>query len=126
MSVVTRFAPSPTGDLHIGNVRAALYCWLFAKKNQGKMILRIEDTDLERSTKESVNVILNGLNWLNLTWDEGPYFQTDRFPRYHEIASYLLSNNQAYYCSCSKERLEKLRASQIAAKQKPKYDGRKE
>ena len=123
MSIITRFAPSPTGDLHIGSVRTALYCWLFAKQQHGKMILRIEDTDLARSTKESVNVILNGLTWLNLNWDEGPYFQTDRFPRYHEIAQQFLNNNQAYYCNCSKERLENLRASQIATKQKPKYDG---
>jgi glutamyl-tRNA synthetase len=123
LSIITRFAPSPTGDLHIGSVRTALYCWLFAKQQNGKMILRIEDTDLARSTKESVNVILNGLTWLNLTWDEGPYFQTDRFSRYHEIAKQFLNNNQAYYCNCSKERLESLRASQITAKQKPKYDG---
>ncbi|MGD0465796.1 MAG: glutamate--tRNA ligase [Gammaproteobacteria bacterium] len=123
MSIITRFAPSPTGDLHIGSVRTALYCWLFAKKNHGKMILRIEDTDLERSTKESVNVILNGLTWLNLMWDEGPFFQTQRFARYTEIAEQMLTNNQAYYCSCSKERLENLRTKQLEAKQKPKYDG---
>ncbi len=123
MSTVTRFAPSPTGDLHIGSVRTALYCWLFAKNTHGKMILRIEDTDLERSTKESVNVILNGLKWLNLMWDDGPFFQTDRFTRYQEIAEQMLSNNQAYYCSCSKERLENLRTTQLEAKQKPKYDG---
>ncbi len=123
MSIITRFAPSPTGDLHIGSVRTALYCWLFAKKNHGKMILRIEDTDLERSTKESVEVILDGLKWLNLNWDEGPFFQTDRFSRYYEAIDQMLAKDQAYYCDCSKERLENLRNEQTKAKQKPKYDG---
>ena len=123
MSVVTRFAPSPTGDLHVGSVRTALYCWLFAKKNNGKLILRIEDTDLERSTKESVEVILNGLKWLGLTWDEGPFFQSQRFPRYLTVANELLNNNLAYYCDCTKERLDNLRTKQMQAKEKPKYDG---
>jgi len=123
LSVVTRFAPSPTGDLHVGSVRTALYCWLFAKKNNGKLILRIEDTDLERSTKESVEVILNGLKWLGLTWDEGPFFQSQRFPRYLTVANELLNNNLAYYCDCTKERLDNLRTKQMQAKEKPKYDG---
>ena len=95
MSFITRFAPSPTGDLHIGSVRTALYCWLFAKKHNGKLILRIEDTDLERSTKESVDVILNGLQWLGLNWDEGPFFQSERFPRYLTVIEELLENNLA-------------------------------
>lgn len=123
MSFITRFAPSPTGDLHIGSVRTALYCWLFAKKNQGKLILRIEDTDLERSTKESVDVILNGLEWLGLTWDEGPYFQSERFPRYLAVIEQMLENKLAYRCDCTKERLDNLRTEQTKNKQKPKYDG---
>lgn len=123
MSFITRFAPSPTGDLHIGSVRTALYCWLFAKKHNGKLILRIEDTDLERSTKESVKVILNGLQWLGLNWDEGPFFQSERFPRYMAVADELLDNNLAYRCDCSRERLDNLRTEQTQAKQKPKYDG---
>ena len=123
MSIVTRFAPSPTGDLHIGSVRTALYCWLFAKKNRGKMILRIEDTDLERSTKKSVDIILLGLQWLHLLWDEGPFFQTERFPRYMVVIEQLLTHNDAYYCNCSKERLENMRNTQMQAKQKPQYDG---
>lgn len=123
MSVITRFAPSPTGDLHIGSVRTALYCWLFARKNNGKMILRIEDTDLERSTKQSVDIILAGLKWLNLLWDEGPFFQTERFTRYKQVTERLLATQDAYYCDCSKERLENLRKEQMQAKQKPKYDG---
>ncbi len=123
MSCITRFAPSPTGDLHIGSVRTALYCWLFAKKNHGKLILRIEDTDLERSTKESVDVILNGLTWLGLNWDEGPFFQSQRLPKYLSIIEQLLAANLAYRCDCSKERLDNLRVQQTNAKQKPKYDG---
>lgn len=123
MGCITRFAPSPTGDLHIGSVRTALYCWLFARKNQGKLILRIEDTDVERSTQESVQIILDGLKWLNLTWDIGPIFQSERFPRYREVADQLLEIQLAYRCDCSKERLENLRNLQMQNKQKPKYDG---
>lgn len=123
MSFITRFAPSPTGDLHIGSVRTALYCWLFAKKHRGTFILRIEDTDLERSTESSVKVILDGLKWLNLTWDVGPIFQSERFPRYTEVAKKLLSQGLAYRCDCTKERLENLRNLQMQNKQKPKYDG---
>ena len=123
MSFITRFAPSPTGDLHIGSVRTALYCWLFAKKHHGKLILRIEDTDLERSTKESVDVILNGLQWLGLNWDEGPFFQSERFPRYLTVIEELLENNLAYRCDCTRERLDNLRTEQTQNKQKPKYDG---
>ena len=123
MSCITRFAPSPTGDLHIGSVRTALYCWLFAKKNRGKLILRIEDTDLERSTQQSVEVILNGLKWLGLNWDEGPFFQSQRFPRYLAAIDQLLANNLAYRCDCTKEHLDNLRIQQLGSKQKPKYDG---
>lgn len=123
MSVVTRFAPSPTGYLHVGGARTALYCWLYARKTQGKFILRIEDTDLERSTQESVQAILDAMEWLNLQYDEGPYYQTKRFDRYREVVELLLNENKAYKCYCSKERLEKLRDKQMANKEKPRYDG---
>ncbi|MES2219088.1 MAG: glutamate--tRNA ligase [Pseudomonadota bacterium] len=124
MTVVrTRFAPSPTGYLHIGSARTALYCWLFARKMQGVFILRIEDTDVERSTKESVQAILDGMNWLSLKYDEGPYYQTQHFDRYREVANQLLESGHAYRCYCSKERLEKLREQQVANKEKPRYDG---
>lgn len=123
MGCITRFAPSPTGDLHIGSVRTALYCWLFARKHQGQLILRIEDTDLERSTQKSVRIILDGLKWLNLTWDIGPIFQSERFARYREVAEELLEKQLAYRCDCSRERLENLRNLQMQNKQKPKYDG---
>ncbi len=119
----TRFAPSPTGYLHIGGARTALFCWLFSKKVGGQFILRVEDTDRERSTDESVEAILQAMEWLNLDYDEGPYYQTQRFDRYNEVIQQLIDNNQAYYCSCSKERLESLRNDQMANKQKPRYDG---
>lgn len=119
----TRFAPSPTGYLHIGGARTALFCWLFSKKMGGKFILRIEDTDRQRSTEESVNAILNAMDWLQLDYDEGPVYQTERFDRYDEIIQQLVNNKQAYYCACPKQRLEDLRAQQMADKQKPRYDG---
>lgn len=119
----TRFAPSPTGYLHIGGARTALFCWLFSKKMGGKFILRVEDTDRERSTEASVNAILNAMDWLQLDYDEGPFYQTERFDRYDDIIQQLVVNNQAYYCSCSIQRLEVLRAQQMAKKQKPRYDG---
>ena len=121
--IKTRFAPSPTGVLHVGGARTALFCWLYSKKNQGQFVLRIEDTDLERSTPESVQAILDGMNWLELDHDEGPFYQTERFDRYREVIQRLVDQGDAYYCSCSKERLEQLRESQMAAKQKPRYDG---
>ncbi len=124
MAIITRFAPSPTGYLHVGGARTALYCWLFARKTQGKFILRIEDTDLERSTAESVQAILDAMNWLQLGYDEGPYYQTKRFDRYHAVTEQLLAEDKAYRCYCSKERLEKLREEQMANKEKPRYDGR--
>jgi len=124
MTIVrTRFAPSPTGYLHIGGARTALYCWLYAKKTGGKFILRIEDTDLERSTPESVQAILEGMEWLNLHYDEGPIYQTKRFDRYLEVIEKLLNEGKAYRCYCSKERLEKLREDQTLRKEKPRYDG---
>jgi glutamyl-tRNA synthetase len=119
----TRFAPSPTGYLHVGGARTALFSWLFTRKTGGVFILRIEDTDRERSTEASVQAILDGMHWLNLDYDEGPYYQTQRFDRYHEAILQLVSQGDAYYCSCSKQRLETLRESQMAAKQKPRYDG---
>ncbi len=121
--VRTRFAPSPTGSLHIGSVRTALFSWLVARHSQGKFILRIEDTDLERSTNESVQAILEGMKWVNLDWDEGPYYQTQHFDRYRAVIATLLEEGKAYRCNCSKERLENLRIEQEALKEKPRYDG---
>lgn len=123
MSVKTRFAPSPTGYLHVGGARTALFSWLYARKHGGQFVLRIEDTDLERSSQESVNAILEGMTWLGLDYDEGPFYQTDRFDRYNEVIDELLAKGLAYRCSCSKERLDALREEQMAAKQKPRYDG---
>jgi glutamyl-tRNA synthetase len=123
MTVITRFAPSPTGYLHVGSARTALYCWLYAHKRQGKFILRIEDTDVERSTQESINTILEAMQWLDLNYDEGPYYQTRRFDRYHAVSEQLLKEKKAYRCYCSKERLENLRNQQTANKEKPRYDG---
>ena len=123
MSIRTRFAPSPTGYLHIGGARTALFSWLYARKHGGKFILRIEDTDRERSTEESVNAILEGMTWLGLEYDEGPFYQTDRFDRYNEIIDQLMENGHAYRCNCSRERLDDLREKQMANKEKPRYDG---
>ena len=119
----SRFAPSPTGYLHIGGARTALFAWLWAKKTSSKFVLRIEDTDKERSTQTSVDAILDGMEWLGLDYDEGPIYQSDRTERYNEVINELLLNGKAYYCDCSKERLEKMRENQIANKEKPKYDG---
>ena len=121
--IKTRFAPSPTGYLHVGGARTALFCWLFSKKMGGKFVLRIEDTDLERSSEDSVQAILDGMRWLNLDFDEGPYFQTKRFDRYEAVIAQLIDQGDAYYCACSKQRLDDLRETQMAAKQKPRYDG---
>jgi glutamyl-tRNA synthetase len=123
MTLRTRFAPSPTGYLHVGGARTALFCWLEARARDGVFILRIEDTDLERSTPESVQAILDGMAWLNLDYDEGPFYQTQRFDRYAEVTRELLDAGKAYHCYCSKERLEKLREEQMAAGRKPRYDG---
>lgn len=119
----TRFAPSPTGHLHIGSARTALFCWLFTRKHQGTFILRIEDTDRERSTEASIAAIFDGMEWLGLDYDEGPYYQTKRFDRYKEVIQELLASGNAYRCYCSKERIEKLREKQLANKEKPRYDG---
>ncbi|MBI3546901.1 MAG: glutamate--tRNA ligase [Gammaproteobacteria bacterium] len=124
MTVRTRFAPSPTGYLHVGGARTALFSWLYARKHGGTFILRIEDTDLERSSAESVDAILQGMTWLGLEYDEGPFYQTQRFPRYKEVIQDMLKAGQAYHCFCSKERLEQLRSEQMARKEKPRYDGK--
>jgi glutamyl-tRNA synthetase len=124
MTIRTRFAPSPTGYLHIGGARTALFCWLYARKHGGAFILRIEDTDRERSTTESVNAILEGMAWLGLAYDEGPFFQTERFPRYRDVMEQMRREGKAYHCYCSKERLEQLRNDQMARKEKPRYDGK--
>ncbi|PWY54962.1 glutamate--tRNA ligase [Legionella qingyii] len=123
MTVRTRFAPSPTGFLHVGGVRTALFSWLYAKRHQGEFILRIEDTDQERSTKESVQAILDGMAWLGMDYAEGPFYQTQRYERYNQVAQQFLDEGKAYRCECSKERLEALRTEQLAAKEKPRYDG---
>ncbi|OCW95356.1 glutamate--tRNA ligase [Alishewanella sp. HH-ZS] len=123
MSLVTRFAPSPTGYLHVGGARTALYSWLYARKNGGKFILRIEDTDLERSTQESVDAILEGMQWLGLEHDEGPYYQTKRFDLYKEVVAQLLAEGKAYKCFCTVEELDAMREAQMAAGEKPKYNG---
>jgi len=119
----TRFAPSPTGFLHVGGARTALFCYLQARHDQGVFILRIEDTDLERSTPESVQAILDGMNWLGLDYDEGPYYQTQRFDRYAEVVQRLLEEGKAYHCYCSKERIDALREEQMQQGLKPRYDG---
>jgi len=124
MKIRTRFAPSPTGYLHIGGARTALYCWLYARRHGGQFVLRIEDTDRERSTEESVQAILDGMRWLDLPCDEGPVFQTQRFDRYREVVRQLLDSGHAYRCYCSREELDEMRAAQMARKEKPRYDGR--
>jgi len=120
----TRFAPSPTGYLHIGGVRTALFSWAFARKHGGVFVLRIEDTDLERSTPESVKAIMDGMHWVGLDYDEGPFYQTQRFDRYKEVIQQLLDSGHAYHCYASKEELEAMRAEQEAKGEKPRYDRR--
>ena len=122
--VRTRFAPSPTGYLHIGGARTALFSWAYARKHGGKVILRIEDTDLERSTEASVQVILDAMRWLGLDWDEGPFFQMQRLARYREVAEKLIAQGKAYRCWASKEDLDAMRERQRARGEKPRYDGR--
>jgi glutamyl-tRNA synthetase len=124
MTVRTRFAPSPTGFLHIGGLRTALFSWLYARRHGGKFILRIEDTDLERSTDAAIQQILDGLEWAGLDADEGPFFQTKRFDRYKDVIDVMLAEGTAYHCYCTKAELEQLRAEQTAAGEKPRYDGR--
>jgi glutamyl-tRNA synthetase len=124
MTVRTRFAPSPTGMLHIGGVRTALFCWLYARRHGGTFILRIEDTDRERSTPEALQAILDGMKWLGLDHDEGPFYQTQRMDRYREVIEQFLREGKAYHCYCSREELDQMRAAQMARKEKPRYDGR--
>ena len=122
-SVRVRFAPSPTGYPHLGNIRTALFNWLFARHHDGKFILRIEDTDVTRKVEGAVDVILDSLRWLGLDWDEGPYFQSQRLHYYHEAANRLLKEDYAYLCYCSPQRLAAMRREQMSRKQPPKYDG---
>jgi glutamyl-tRNA synthetase len=123
MNIRTRFAPSPTGFIHLGNLRSALYPWAFARHNKGDFILRIEDTDLERSTQEAVDVIIEGMSWLGLDLDEGPIYQMQRIDRYREVIKQMLDSGLAYPCYMSEEELNKLRDQQMANKEKPRYNG---
>ena len=124
MPTVTRFPPSPTGYLHVGGARTALFNWLHAKTSGGELVLRIEDTDRQRSTEEAVEVIFEGLKWLGLDWDRGPFYQSKRMQRYDAAVRQLLDQDQAYYCFCSKEELDATREAQRAAGNKPRYDRR--
>jgi len=124
MTIRTRFAPSPTGFLHVGGARTALFSWAYARHHGGKFVLRIEDTDLERSTGQSVQAILDSMQWLGIDWDEGPFFQMQRLARYKEVAGQLIAQGHAYPCWATKEELDALRADQRAKGLKPRYDGR--
>ncbi len=123
-SIITRFPPSPTGYLHVGGARTALFNWLYAKQNNGKFILRIEDTDTVRSTQASVDAIFEAMEWLELDWDEGPFFQSQRFDLYREYLQRLLNSGDAYYCTCTPEEVDVMRKKAMALGEKPKYDGR--
>ncbi len=122
MKVKTRFAPSPTGFLHVGGARTALYSWLFAKHAGGEFVLRIEDTDIERSTQEAIDAIIEGMEWLKLDWNEGPYYQTKRFDRYNQVIDELLAQDKAYKCYAPKELLDEIREEQMATGLKARYD----
>ncbi|UPR33596.1 glutamate--tRNA ligase [Vibrio cyclitrophicus] len=122
MTVKTRFAPSPTGYLHVGGARTALYSWLFAKNQGGEFVLRIEDTDLERNSQEAVDAILEGMQWMGMEWDEGPYYQSKRFDRYNEMVDKLLAEDKAFKCYASKELLDEIRAQQEENKEMARYD----
>ena len=123
MTAVTRFAPSPTGFLHVGGARTALYSWLYAKSQGGKFVLRIEDTDIERSTQEAIDAILEGMEWLGLTWDDGPYYQTQRFDRYKSLINNMLEEGKAYKCFMTSAELDEIRETQKANGEKPRYPG---
>ncbi|HXE78974.1 MAG TPA: glutamate--tRNA ligase, partial [Rhodanobacter sp.] len=123
MTVRTRFAPSPTGFLHIGGARTALYCWLESRRRGGEFILRIEDTDRERSTGEAVQAILDAMHWLDLDADEGPFYQTRRLERYRQVADELVAAGKAYYAYESKDEIEAMRETAMAAGEKPRYNG---
>jgi len=122
-TIVTRFPPSPTGYLHVGGARTALFNWLYARHTQGRFVLRIEDTDRVRSTQESVDAIFEALEWLGIDWDDGPYFQSERFDLYGEYIDKLLRAGRAYYCTCSQDKIEAMRKAAMASGGKPKYDG---
>lgn len=122
-TIITRFPPSPTGYLHIGGARTALFNWLYARANKGKFILRIEDTDAARSTKESVDAIFDALDWLGIDYDEGPYYQSERYPIYQKYIEKLVASGNAYYCTCSAERIEEMRSAAKARGENPRYDG---
>ncbi len=122
-TIITRFPPSPTGYLHVGGARTALFNWLYARNMKGKFVLRIEDTDVQRSTKESVDAIFEALEWLGIDWDDGPYFQSDRFHIYEEYIEKLIDSGHAYHCSCSQEQVEAMRKEAKAEGRNPKYDG---
>src|SRR6202011_5818723 len=124
LPVRTRFAPSPTGFLHLGGARTALFAWAFARRYKGQFILRIEDTDVERSTPEAIQAILDGMAWLELDYDEGPYHQMQRMDRYREVLAQMLAQGHAYHCYMSLQELDVLRAEQVAGGEKPRYDGR--
>jgi glutamyl-tRNA synthetase len=121
--IITRFPPSPTGYLHVGGARTAIFNWLYARHMQGKFVLRIEDTDAERSTQASVDAIFEALNWLGIDWDEGPYFQSQRFDIYREYIQKLVDSGQAYYCTCSVEQIDAMRQRAMSTGAKPRYDG---
>ena len=123
MTVRTRFAPSPTGYLHLGGARTALFNWLLARQTGGQFVLRVEDTDRERSTEESVQAILDGMQWLQLDYDEGPFFQTERYDLYKKVIDQLMDSGHAYRCYCSKEHLDEMRETARREKRKPRYDG---
>ncbi len=124
MTIRTRFAPSPTGYLHIGGARTALFSWAYARKHGGIFILRVEDTDVERSTPEAVQAILDGMAWLHLDYDEGPFYQMQRMDRYKAVIRHMLEQGSAYHCYTSPEELDKIREAQRARGEKPRYDGR--
>ena len=123
MTIRTRFAPSPTGFLHIGGARTALFCWAYARKNHGTFILRIEDTDVERSTQVAVDVIIEGMQWLGLDYDEGPFYQMQRMDRYKAVLADMVAAGHVYPCYMSVAELDALRDAQMEAKEKPRYDG---
>jgi glutamyl-tRNA synthetase len=122
-TIITRFPPSPTGYLHVGGARTAIFNWLYARHMQGKFVLRIEDTDAERSTQASVDAIFDALQWLGIDWDDGPYYQTQRFDIYREYIDKLLESGHAYYCTCSPEQIDAMRQKAMATGAKPRYDG---
>nr|MBO2468467.1 glutamate--tRNA ligase [Xanthomonadaceae bacterium] len=123
MTCRTRFAPSPTGYLHIGGARTALYCWLEARHHGGQFVLRIEDTDRERSTQAAIDAILQAMDWLGLDYDEGPIYQTHRLERYREVAERLVAEGKAYYAYETREELEAMREAAMARGEKPRYNG---